>query len=59
MSGATVTVRDLAPEELGLVGNLETDKAVNVGWYQRFGFEVTDENTVLGVPCWYQRRPAA
>jgi ribosomal protein S18 acetylase RimI-like enzyme len=46
-------------DEVGLLGYLETDKEVNVGLYQRFGFEVVAENTVLGVPCWYQRRPAA
>lgn len=35
---------------------LETDKARNVGFYQRFGFEVVGEDTVLGVPNWFMRR---
>jgi GNAT superfamily N-acetyltransferase len=46
-------------DEVGLVGYLETDKEVNVRLYQRFGFEVVGESTVLGVRCWYQRRPAS
>jgi ribosomal protein S18 acetylase RimI-like enzyme len=36
---------------------LETDKAINVRFYQRFGFEAVAEELVLGVPCWYMRRP--
>ena len=45
-------------DELGLVAYLETDKAVNVTLYQRHGFEIADEDDVLGVHCWYMRRPA-
>ena len=38
---------------------LETDKPENVRFYQRFGFEVTSEATVLGTPNWFMwRRPA-
>jgi len=40
-----------------LVASLETDKAVNVTLYQRHGFVVTAEEDVLGVHCWYLRRP--
>jgi GNAT superfamily N-acetyltransferase len=38
------------------VGYLETDKAVNVGFYERFGFEVIGEEAVLGVRNWFMRR---
>jgi ribosomal protein S18 acetylase RimI-like enzyme len=36
---------------------LETDKKDNVPFYERFGFAVTAESTVLGVPCWFMVRP--
>lgn len=35
---------------------LETDKSRNVDFYQRFGFEVTRQQPVLGVPTWYMAR---
>lgn len=38
------------------VGYLETDKAENVRFYQRFGFEVIGEEPVIGVPNWFMRR---
>ena len=44
-------------DELGLVAYLETDKAVNVTLYQRHGFDIVAEEDVLGVRCWYMRRP--
>ena len=38
---------------------LETDKPENVRFYQRFGFEVTSEATVLSTANWFMwRRPA-
>ena len=37
---------------------LETDKAINVGFYNRFGFEVVAEEPVLGTPSWYMLRRA-
>ena len=38
---------------------LETDKPINVRFYQRFGFEVVGEQDVLDVPNWFMlRRPA-
>lgn len=37
---------------------LETDKEENVGFYERYGFRVTAESQVLGVPNWYMTRPA-
>jgi ribosomal protein S18 acetylase RimI-like enzyme len=38
------------------VGYLETDKAENVRFYERFGYEVVGEERVIGVPNWYMRR---
>lgn len=35
---------------------LETDRAINVKIYQRFGFKVLDEVKILGVPNWYMWR---
>ncbi len=37
---------------------LETDKAINVRLYERFGFEVVGEQEVLGVPNWFMLRRA-
>ena len=37
---------------------LETDKEINVRFYEKFGFEVTDEDEVLGVRNWYMFRPS-
>lgn len=40
----------------GEPGYLETDKTENVPFYERFGFEVTGEEPVLGVPNWFMHR---
>ena len=37
---------------------LETDKPINVRFYERFGFEVVGEQEVLGVPNWFMLRRA-
>lgn len=42
----------------GAIGYLETDRPEAVGFYRRFGYVVVDEAEVLGVPCWFMRRPA-
>jgi predicted N-acetyltransferase YhbS len=42
----------------GAVGYLETDKEINVAFYERFGYETIDEAEVIGVPNWFMRRPA-
>jgi hypothetical protein len=39
-----------------LLGYLETDRARNVPFYERAGFRVTEQASVLGVPCWFMRR---
>ncbi len=42
------------------LGYLETDKPDNVRLYERFGYVVTAEAPVIGVPNWFMRRePAA
>ncbi len=40
----------------GEIGYLETDKAENVGFYAKQGFETTEQAEVLGVPNWFMRR---
>jgi ribosomal protein S18 acetylase RimI-like enzyme len=35
---------------------LETDKADNVGFYERAGFAVAAEAEILGTPCWFMTR---
>lgn len=37
---------------------LETDKPINVRFYERFGFEVVGEQEVLGVTNWFMLRRA-
>ena len=38
------------------IGYLETDKASNVAFYQRFGFETMATAPVLDTPNWFMRR---
>jgi GNAT superfamily N-acetyltransferase len=46
-------------DRAGEVSYLETDKPENVVFYQRFGFEVIEEATVLGAQNWFMlRRPS-
>jgi len=40
------------------VAYLETDKQINVRFYERFGFEVVGEEEVLGVRNWFMTRRA-
>lgn len=37
---------------------LETDKAINVTFYRKHGFEVVTEDVVNGVPNWFMNRKA-
>jgi ribosomal protein S18 acetylase RimI-like enzyme len=39
-------------------GYLETDKASNVTFYERFGFQTVDEEPVLNTPNWFMKREA-
>ena len=41
------------------IGYLETDKGLNTRFYTRFGFRTAGETSVLEVPNWFMRRPAA
>lgn len=43
-------------DEAGDTGYLETDKLENVRFYERFGYELTGEDTVIGVRNWFMRR---
>ena len=40
----------------GLLSYLETDKAENVRFYEKFGFETVGEARVIGVPNWFMTR---
>ena len=40
------------------MGYLETDKASNVTFYERFGFQTIDEEPVLNTPNWFMKRDA-
>jgi GNAT superfamily N-acetyltransferase len=46
-------------DEAGDAAYLETDKDVNVRFYERFGFETVAEATVLGQPNWFMSRAAS
>ena len=46
-------------DAIGLEGYLETDRPEAVPFYQRFGYVVTDRADILGVPCWFMRRPSS
>jgi hypothetical protein len=39
-----------------LLAYLETDKADNVRFYEKFGFETVGEASVIGVPNWFMTR---
>lgn len=43
-------------DQAGEEAYLETDKAINVPFYQRFGFEVIDQETVMDFTTWYMIR---
>ena len=38
------------------IGYLETDKAENVRFYERFGYHVIGDAKVLGIPNWFMQR---
>lgn len=43
-------------DALGEMAWLETDRAINVAFYETLGFVVDREEAVLGVPNWFMRR---
>ncbi len=43
-------------DETSQLGYLETDKRENVSLYQKFGFKVMEEDTVLGIKNWFMVR---
>lgn len=45
-------------DDAGEDAYLETDKEINVSFYEKFGFGVTGEEEVLGVRNWYMYRRA-
>jgi GNAT superfamily N-acetyltransferase len=45
-------------DDYGTLSYLETDKPENVGFYQKFGFVVTEEAKVLDAPNWFMLRAA-
>ncbi len=45
-------------EQNRIAGYLETDKAVNVRFYEKFGFKVCLEEELIGTPVWYMWREA-
>jgi GNAT superfamily N-acetyltransferase len=46
-------------DSLQSLSYLETDKPDNVRFYQRFGFSLSAQDSVLGVQSWFMARPAA
>jgi GNAT superfamily N-acetyltransferase len=42
----------------GTTSYLETDKAINVRFYQKFGFQIVTQEQVLGTTNWFMKRPA-
>ena len=45
-------------DELGEISHLETEQAVNVAFYEKFGFQTAEEGQVIGIHHWFMRRPA-
>ena len=45
-------------DNLGATSYLETDKAINVRFYQKFGYKIVAQLPVLGVSNWFMKRTA-
>jgi ribosomal protein S18 acetylase RimI-like enzyme len=43
-------------DQTGMLSYLETDKPENVRLYERFGYQVTADATVIGVTSWFMTR---
>jgi ribosomal protein S18 acetylase RimI-like enzyme len=57
IGGTLLAAASARLDAAGAAAYLETDKAVNVGFYRRFGYQVTAEADVLGLPNWFMVRP--
>jgi GNAT superfamily N-acetyltransferase len=44
-------------DELGVGCYLENANPRNVPFYQRFGFQITGEKEIIGIPSWFMWRP--
>ena len=44
-------------DKLGMAAYHETDKPENVKFYERFGFQVIGQETIMDFPSWYMWRP--
>jgi ribosomal protein S18 acetylase RimI-like enzyme len=58
IGGALVADFCARVDAAGSIAYLETDKKENVAFYEKFGFVVTTESSVLGVPNWFMTRRA-
>ena len=58
VGSALIRVSSAKMDAAGEEAYPETDKPINVGFYERFGFEVVGEEDVLGVPNWFMLRRA-
>jgi GNAT superfamily N-acetyltransferase len=56
---ALLTAFCMHVDTCGAVAYLETDRQTNVYFYQTFGFVVTGQANLLGVPNWFMSRPRA
>jgi ribosomal protein S18 acetylase RimI-like enzyme len=56
MLAACLAHTDTHRDASGAVAYLETDRSVNVAFYEGFGFQTVTQITVLGVPNWLMRR---
>jgi ribosomal protein S18 acetylase RimI-like enzyme len=58
IGGAMLAAFCARMDDCGMLAYLETDKSENVRFYQKFGFTVSAEAEVLGVPNWFMSRTA-
>ena len=57
IGSALLTAFCMHVDASGAVAYLETDRQTNVHFYQKFGFVVTGQANVQGVPSWFMARP--
>jgi ribosomal protein S18 acetylase RimI-like enzyme len=56
IGGALVAAFCARVDDTATLAYLETDKKENIPFYERYGFSVQAEGTVLGVPNWFMKR---